>query len=71
MKKLPEILSKRLPTVLAMSFDRSSDDPAVFFVYFPVDLLYGLSAMMFQAKRKFRKIIREFLEAKGIKAEIK
>jgi len=71
MKKLPEILSKRLPTVLAMSYEKSKDDDAVFFVYFPVDLPYGLSAMMFQAKRKFKQIIRNFLESKGIKAEIK
>lgn len=71
MKKLPEILSKRLPTVLSMSYEKSKDDDAVFFVYFPLDLPYGMSIMMFQAKRKFRKIIREFLESKGIKAEIK
>lgn len=71
MKKLPDVLGKRLPQVLAMSYDRSSDDKAMFFVYFPIDLPFGMNAMLFQAKRKFRKTIREFLGSKGIKAEVK
>lgn len=71
MKKLPDVLGKRLPTVLSMHYEKDNGNEGIFFVYFPLDLPYGMSIMMFQAKRKFRKIIREFLESKGIKAEIK
>lgn len=71
MKKLPQVLGKRLPSVLSMSYEKDKQNEATFFVYFPVDLPFGLNAVMFQAKRNFRKTIRNFLESKGIKADVK
>jgi hypothetical protein len=70
-KKLPDVLKKRMPAVLAMSYDKDKKDKNLFIVYFPVDLPFGMNALLFQAKRKFRKTIREFLMSKGIEAEVK